>query len=507
MPAAATPLPARVPEWSDIALADLAHLEAEGLALLSDLIRIPSVKGVAAPGAPFGIETRRVLDRFLAEGAAHGFRTAHLDGMAGYVEFGEGPGLVAVLCHLDVVPAGDGWTGNPFEPVVGEGAIVGRGSLDDKGPAAAAYLAMRFLKDAGVGHRTRFRLILGLDEESGSTCMERYRISEETPDWAFTPDAVFPVIHAEKGILQCRIRRSRDPASPSSERLPRAEGGSRPNMVPGACRLLFRVRGNETDASAASLARLAEARAIPLRLATAKSEPEPSGRTGTCLSAEVLGVMAHASLPELGENAVSRALVLAQAWLAGQGIEDGFLDAFCRLFSTGIDGRGVGIASRDDLSGPLTLNVGRLELTPEEAVLDLDIRYPVTLSEQDILDRLLPSLASEGFVFARLGGHDPIRFGEDHPLVAALMEVYRATCDPGARPVAIGGGTYARSMPNTVAFGPLFPGEAETAHQAGESLARDTFRRCVHLYARALLRLASLPSKGSGSGGNSPSIR
>jgi succinyl-diaminopimelate desuccinylase len=141
---------------------------------LTGLLSIPSSKGDPLPDAPFGAETKRALDELLRLGGQMGFATRSIDNMAGFVEFGKGKKMVAALGHLDVVPPGDGWTGDPFIPVVTEDRIVARGAIDDKGPVIACLFAMKALRDAGYEPPARIRLIVGLDEESGSFCMARY---------------------------------------------------------------------------------------------------------------------------------------------------------------------------------------------------------------------------------------------------------------------------------------------------------------------------------------------
>lgn len=199
---------------------------------LSGLLSIPSCKGTALPDAPFGAETRQALDEMLRLGGQMGFTTRAIDNMAGYVEFGTGEKMVAALGHLDVVPPGDGWTGDPFVPVVTRDRIVARGAIDDKGPVIACLFAMKALRDAGYEPPARIRLIVGLDEESGSSCMARYTRTEELPAAGFTPDASFPAIYAEKGILHLAFRME-DPTSlhrPTGPVVLRILGGDRANV-------------------------------------------------------------------------------------------------------------------------------------------------------------------------------------------------------------------------------------------------------------------------------------
>ena len=289
------------------------------VAALSALVAVPSVKGDPAPGAPFGADTKRALDLALAWGRDAGFRTKDLDGMCGWIEAGEGDRLVAAVCHLDVVPAGSGWTGDPFLARVIGGRLVARGAVDDKGPAVSAFFALRELQRRGPPPGVRFRLILGLDEESGSQCLVRYGKTEETPTYGFTPDAEFPVIHAEKGIAHVLLAfpraAPRPVVPPGALRLDAAQAGSRANMVPGACRLTFAcdpVQRADWMALAAGVPAFV--------LATKRDGPAPLPASVTAdadparFHVDVTGLMAHASMPWDGRNALSAAMALARAW-------------------------------------------------------------------------------------------------------------------------------------------------------------------------------------------------
>ena len=118
----------------------------ELVATLARWIAVPSVKDTPAPGAPFGTEVRRMLDMAMADAAALGFTAKDYEGYACDLTLGDFPEAVAVLGHLDVVPAGDGWQTPPFTAVIEDGKVFGRGSIDDKGPTLAALYAMRAIK-------------------------------------------------------------------------------------------------------------------------------------------------------------------------------------------------------------------------------------------------------------------------------------------------------------------------------------------------------------------------
>ena len=174
--------------------------------MLQGWIRVPSVKGNAEEGAPFGREVRNMLDLAMKDARSLGFEVRDFDGYACDITLGSAEEKIAVLGHLDVVPVGDGWTKSPFDAVIENGRMYGRGTNDDKGPSLAALFAMKAIKEAGIPLKKSIRMILGCDEESGWEDMEYYGAHEQIPDMGFSPDACFPLINTEKGMLGLALR-------------------------------------------------------------------------------------------------------------------------------------------------------------------------------------------------------------------------------------------------------------------------------------------------------------
>ncbi len=431
---------------------------------LVSLCSIPSVKGEPAPDAPYGTETLRALQAFLELGKNLGMKAVNLDGRAGYVEAGSGERLIAALCHLDVVPGGEGWTASAFEPQVLEDRIVARGAIDDKGPAVAVLYALKALLDEGLEPGARIRIIVGLDEENGSTCIDHYVKTAEPHSAGFTPDADFPVIYAEKGIAWYRLAAKLDKVTTSSEttatatnsqlRLVAARAGNVTNMVPDTCTLT--LMDNEGS-----------------------------------ISNEIYhGRSAHGSRPESGENAIAKAFAAIGPRLEASDSASAFVNAFNTLISDTTDGSLAGIAGKDE-SGSLTLNAGVLVMDEQNVALDIDIRYPVTWQLVDLEQRLRDAFEPFGFEVSLIREQAPLHAQRDLPLVRNLMQVYATiTGDTASQPLAIGGGTYARSMPNIVAFGPGFPDEPDNAHQPDESISLAAFEKAARIYREAFRALA-----------------
>lgn len=422
---------------------------------LTKLIAIPSVSGTPAetdaqPGTPYGANPKAALDFFLDEARKAGFTTGVLDNRVGFCEIGSGDRLIGIICHLDVVPAGDGWNSDPFTLTFKNGAMYGRGIIDDKGPAAASFFAMKELLEEGLPD-CRIRLILGTDEERTCSCVEYYDANGEIPDISITPDAEFPVIFAEKGILHVKIF--------SSASLPdgfTAKGGEAANMV------------------------------CPKTVA---SFIDNNGQIKDVISE---GKNAHASKPELGINSID--LLPGRLADAGFDISSVPLLKFIETFD------GSKLCDITDDSGSLTSNSGILRISKEEQYLITDIRYPVTAD----LDQIMANIKAQASRFGlevEIDSHmDPIYKDSSSEEITKLSGVWAKHMDRFSgfkeeyrslysEPLAIGGGTYARHMRNTVAFGVQTPWQEDQCHQTDEHILIDDFLECVSVIKEAIITL------------------
>ncbi|MGE5598297.1 MAG: dipeptidase PepV [Bacteroidota bacterium] len=443
---------------------------------LRELIRLESVKSAPAPGAPFGQGIRRALDFVLAKGKDLGFPAKDVLGYAGHLEFGTGDELVGVLVHLDVVPAGDGWSHPPFGGAIDGGRLYGRGAVDDKGPAVACLHAMAALAEAGIDPRRRLRLIFGCDEESGWACVDRYFAAEERPCFGFSPDAEFPLIAAEKGQMAVKASGPWTAADPAPVRIHALQGGTRANIVAETARADLALRDIAPD----------EIRSI-LRQADAalRATEIPDG-----LRVEARGIPAHGSTPEKGQNAIGR-LLLGLAALASLMPETQakVVRFLAERLGLSYDGAGLGVAISDGVSGPLTLNLGTAAGEADRLDLVMDIRYPVSAHKEEIIAALAGSFREIGWRVEVLKELAPLHVPADHPLVAKLSKVFTDKTGLDARPLAIGGRTYACALGTGVAFGPVFPGRPEVAHQRDEYIDLEEFMLSARIYAAAMAAL------------------
>ena len=431
----------------------------EFLTSLKTLISYPSVLNEGENGTPFGQAIQDVLEKTLEICRGLGF-TTYLDpkGYYGYAEIGQGAELLAVLCHLDVVPSGDeaDWQTPPFEATIKDGWIFGRGVQDDKGPSMAALYAVKALLDSGVEFKKRVRFIFGTDEETLWRCMGRYNELEETATLGFAPDSSFPLTYAEKGLLQVKLH------GPGSNQL-ELEAGEAFNVVPGKAS----YQGELLEPVVASLQ-------------AAAFEYEQNDQQVT-----LLGLPKHAKDAAEAINAIVRLATVLQPLQAHPALA--FIAEAVGEDATG--GRLFGDIS-DEPSGRLSFNIAGLTLNSEKSEIRIDIRIPVLADKDQLVAKLAEIAGRYQLNYQEFDYLAPLYVPKDSELVSTLMAIYQEKTGDTSPAMSSGGATFARTMPNCVAFGALFPGAEQTEHQANERASLDDLYRAMDIYAETIYRLA-----------------
>ena len=427
---------------------------------LQTIISYPSVLNEGENGTPFGQAIQDVLEKTLELARELGFQT-YIDpeGYYGYAEIGQGEELLAVLCHLDVVPAGDlkDWQTPPFEATIVGDYLVGRGVQDDKGPSLAALYAVKSLLDDGIQFTKRIRFIFGTDEETLWRCMNRYNQIEEQADLGFAPDSSFPLTYAEKGLLQVKLH------GPGWEDLP-LQAGQALNVVP--------------DKATYAGHRLEELLPVLDQSEVQYSQTEDS--------VTVLGVSKHSKDAAEGVNAIvglAESLSLIQPHPALLFIAD----------AVGEDATGEALFGpiSDEPSGDLSFNLATLVIDQEQSEIGIDIRIPVLADKEALVARLQEIAASYQLEYEEFDYLAPLYVPLDSPLVSSLMAVYQEETGDKTPAMSSGGATFARTMGNCVAFGALFPGAEQTEHQANERAKIDDLYAAMEIYREAIQRLAT----------------
>lgn len=426
----------------------------EFLGNLDRLISIPSYYQEDKSIYPFGENIQKVLEEMLSICKELGFKT-HIDpeGYYGYAEVGEGDKLVGVLGHLDVVPPGnlEKWDNPPFSPVIKDGKYYGRGSQDDKGPTLAAIYALKTLLDSGLKLNYRVRFIFGTDEENLWRDMPKYIEKEEMPTIGFTPDSKFPLIYSEKGLLQCKLVGKNESGMVF-------KGGDAFNSVPSN----MIVPKDE------------ELKRVLTELNYEFEEKEND--------IEIIGKSVHAQVAETGINAINRYMhaltLLGKESKSGKFISENLIGFD---FAEPIFG-----LIKDEHSGELKFNVGKIEFTENEEILGIDMRIPVTYDKEEIVKTLSEKAKEYGFEYRQHDYLKSIYVPLDSELITTLMSAYQeVTGDMDSQPVASGGATYARAMENCVAFGCVLPGRPKTEHQPNEYIVLDDMKQAMKIYMKA----------------------
>ncbi|SEJ33595.1 succinyl-diaminopimelate desuccinylase [Bhargavaea ginsengi] len=446
--------------------------------MVSDLKTLISVESVldesaATLEAPFGPGPKKALDWLLEQGRKAGMAVKEVGGAAGHIEIGQGDGLLGILCHVDVVPAGDGWQTPPFEGHERNGRVYGRGAIDDKGPTIAAFHAMKLVKDAGVPLNKRVRLIVGTDEESGFRCMKRYFETEEMPEMGFAPDADFPIINAEKGIADLVF--SQLPGEDAGP-LRSFSSGDRTNMVPDLARAELTVPAAEMG------------EAFRVFLDGRGTTGNLDGDDHSC-TISIRGKAAHAMEPEDGINAGVLLAEFLEPYLYGASAR--FASFVSQAFGEDSRGQALGLDFSDEISGETTLNPGILTYNGAKGgEVTASMRYSVTYPKKEKLAACREALEGSGFTMDIASDSPPHHVDAGDPMIRTLREVYGRQTGEKAELLAIGGGTYARTLEKGVAFGMLFPGRPDVAHQADEYVDIEDLVKAAAIYADAIASLA-----------------
>ncbi|KAB8287759.1 M20 family peptidase PepV [Bifidobacterium ramosum] len=466
----------------------------EYLDTLCAAVRIPSVTDPDHPveHGPYGRAVRDVFDFALGKARDAGFATDDYDGHAVGYWYGErGDKDIALVSHLDVVKPGDGWTFEPFEPVVRDGYVIGRGASDNKGAAIVDLFLLRFFKELGHEFKHPVRVIYGGDEEEEMTDLQYVVAHYGAPYQAVITDSPYPVNTIQKARLYA------DLTLPAGPVLGSLESGYSRFQIPGTASV--DLVGIPYDRAAAALAQLA---ATDAELAGRLHLGVANDGTPT-LTAE--GVTGHPAFPE---GTVNPILLIATA-LDRTGLLAGADAAAAHAIATWLDGyygEGIGLYRRDEESGTSFFNAGAAHPAPGGVKLELSIRLAIT----QMRDEVESTLAERA---AEVGGHvETVFFGDAYyvpktdPRVQLLLGVFDEIMGTHADTVALASGTHARVIPNAVNFGPGFSEHERTvrpivgrpdfieegkggSHGADEWVSLDNLTSTFVMYALALTRL------------------
>lgn len=418
-----------------------------------NFVKIPSVSS----NSP---EVANSLDFILKLAKEMGLKAQKvLDGQIGIVEVGEGNETIGILAHVDVVPAGDIslWKEDPFNPVVKNGEIWGRGTLDDKGPAIAALYAIKAVEQLGIPFKKKIQLILGTQEEVEWVDMDAYVKDFPLPDYGFTPDGEFPLCNIEKGFADVRIEIPIEKSMNGEIIIKSINGGVIPNIIPDKCVAVLENKTNE-------------------------------------ITLTTTGKATHSSIPENGVNAiVSMCTFLDTLPAVNNGLKkavkliaEKFADSNCKE---------IGMHSTDEyFNGEYihrnTAAITMMHTYNNSVLICFNIRHAYGTSDQKIKDVFTNIAGCVGGKIVHCVCKPPVYISKDRPFMKIFADVYDDISGYKNEFSLAYGGSYAKAMPNIVSWGPLFPGELDTCHEENERISIENILKMSKIYAESLYRMA-----------------
>lgn len=446
---------------------------------LLSLIRIPSITDKNASVKPYGEPCIRALEATLAIAKRFGFKTENYENFLGCISFpdeDESRKTIGIWGHLDVVPAGNNWSFDPFEGLYKDGFVIGRGAKDNKGPTIASLYLLRFFKESGIDFGYNIRLYVACDEESGMTDLVYFNKNHKAPDLSLVPDTQFPLCYAEKGILEATLSCN----TAFSDEVIDFAAGTVTNIVPD----IAVIRLKNTSAISEKLKQLPDSFNV---------------NVGDHIAVTALGAARHTARPDGGINA---AYLICEAFtrLGILGEADTRSLAFMAKVNEDFYGTGLGIACSDDISGKLTC-VGSITRVREgKPALTVNIRYPVFGKSDELWAGIQAACIKNGFTAEFIRDSKPNYFPPEDPVIKALMTTYKKLTNDPTEPYVMPGGTYARMLPRAFAFGmggttentaPDFLKEGQgSAHEANEYVSIDCLISAMGIYSDCLASIA-----------------
>lgn len=431
--------------------AAVTHYQEAFLKDLQKVMRIPSVKGTPEEAAPYGREPKRALEVALAIGQELGFKTGIVDDAVGFIQYGsDDKKYVGILGHLDVVAAGTGWSFPPFDLTEKDGILYGRGVLDNKGPIMSTLYALYILKELQIPLSHTIRIILGTDEESGMSDIPLYLAKEPAPIFGFTPDCKFPAVYGERGMVTYQFITKRNFPDKNETRINAIDGDFTRSSVPDFMTITL-SDGNKIEGN---------------------------------------GKRSPSNAPEMGINAITAFADTIQS-LNIVADDQKYFNWIAESFHNKHDGSGLDIAFEDEDSGKLQLTPYLLDITDDAFRLEVSIRYPISVSENQITSIISENLPEDTSL--QIIRRFPSKlFPKDHPMIQQMQNVYERVTGLDGTPVTTTGATYARTMPNTIAFGPSFPGQKGIAHNADEYMVLSDLMLNMEIYALTIYMLGNI---------------
>lgn len=411
--------------------------------VLEEIIEIPSELGEAEEDAPFGKYPKKALEKILEIGTKLGFKGKIVNNAMTYIQYGEGKEYIGVFGHLDVVTAGDGWSTNPYELTLKDGVFYGRGILDNKGPILANLFGLYILKRLNILPKTPIRIIFGSNEENGSKDIDIYLQKEKPPIFGYTPDCKYPVVYGERGVVRIKLTTLFE--NNELDIINKISGEFSSSFIPDKVKLVYKNKEEKIY----------------------KGKKSPS------------------NAPEMGNNAI---LLMARDLKDSDNKLSKYMTWLYDSFSD-YEGKNLGIRFEDLDSGVTQVSLTNIKKENNKIEIQFSSRYPVTIKEDELV-RNLKNNIPENSQMEIIKSMPSVIFPKDDKRLKLLQDAYEKATGLDGRPVTTTGATYARKMPNIVAFGPSFPGQKGIAHKENEYMTEEDLLKNLEIYTLALYNLA-----------------
>lgn len=440
------------------------------------LIQIPSVydEESVSESCPYGRHVRDALDYMNQLCIEVGMSTRYCDNVALVAGFDAEPHAgsdscqrIDIVSHLDVVGVDGEWTDNPFSGALRDGMIFGRGTQDMKSGAYLTFLALKLLKENGVKFKNSIRLVYGSDEERTMDDMRRYVSKEGLPDFAFTPDGGFPITIGEKGALMWELKGECNGVVKSFN------GGIQPNVIPPVAEAT--VQGFTLEQANLSIVALKKY-GIELDACVSSLSPD-------MVKIVVQGKAAHASLPDDGDNAVSKLLMII-----AELTKDEKYSSLAQCFKDPY-GSGAGLDYDIEPMGRLSINPGVFRIADGQIFVQIDCRYPYGIDSKkltEILQKKLPD-----YELTLPYDDPPTLVDKDNSYVKLLMDAYEECMGHECKLKISGGVSYSKVFGNCVVFGNVAEESIKLAHQKDECISERDCIKALEIYYRAMQKLVT----------------
>jgi len=435
-------------------------------------------------------DVKKCLKAFLEMGREYGMRpSATPEGDAGILEIGAGEETLGILVHLDVVDPGDlqKWTRDPFEGYFDGEFIWGRGAEDNKGSVIMALYAMRALLDLKIPLKKKIQLIIGTQEEVVWTDMDNFKRHFPLPDYGFTPDGSFPIQNREKGYADIRMNFEGSSTEDFPVYLESFSSGESTNSIPSHAEAV--VRFDSAGACEAFKAAAAE-RGLGIK---------ELGQNLCHVSAE--GITSHSSLPEKGENALSKLAAFLKDFQIGPGSARDCLGFLNEKIGDDYYGKTLGFYEDNpyvdgEFMHYTTVVPTVLKISPGKTELNINMRTRYGVTEERIR-RVFDHLGGAYHFTCQIHAYmDPLWVHKDKPFIRLMGEAYEEATGLKNDYILAHGTSYAKSMPHIVCWGPVFSGTPEFAHKEDERISIKTVISAAGVYTLYLAKMAGTDQAG-----------